>query len=667
MNIDDIYTAAINSQTETLISLLEANEVDINELIDGGIHNGVHSRFPTLFSILVAMEEKGCYDYEILDILISYGANINEYVITETDVYTYRIPLVFYAIRWNDAKLVRYFMERGVRPHLAQQEDYTAGYQQKFPLAYVAMYADDDEILKTVLEYGAWPDDSAHVYNQSAAVDQILPVLFYALVDQQSEEKCTLLFRYGVEIDTCIYPTRRKPMKFNQYVSRYYPQLSDMLRRAYKAGRAQPLKPKNVYPEDFMHVRKGSVTPQKPAEKKADDSKMFVAEDEYALLRKVAIDLMALFLTKKGQYLEAVKDSKRNPGFFDRKGKMLKKSADELLVSLDNYRKKLIETLNQLDSSLTGGGKVRWWNNFDGFHFNPYFPSQLLLWMPFNRVTMGPDMLKLMPHCTATSTITGAELELLIKSGDVSPVYQKALEGDRVYNFAELCFWEIFDAIEIEKRTTKAYTEGEISSALEERSRRMDNFESLLNTVTGEGNFTSEEMFSFGKMQSSDYFESRNARNNLLREQEKRMRNAETTETVLKNKLFYEHRYSPVGVIAFNEDGMAEAILVYKEPRQTEVYTVTSENDIYASNVDSAFRDEETNRTYVLRSLNAFPIDAPDLIAEKPEYLTENEWVDFLYRCVVIQESSYLKDLINQRYQIAFENKQKKIRYTPFL
>ena len=112
---------------------------------------------------------------------------------------------------------------------------------------------------------------------------------------------------------------------------------------------------------------------------------------------------------------------------------------------------------------------------------------------------------------------------------------------------------------------------------------------------------------------------------------------------------------------------MAEAILVYKEPRQTELYTVTSEKDIYASNVDSAFRDEETNRTYVLRSLNAFPIDAPDLIAEKPEYLTENEWVDFLYRCVVIQESSYLKDLINQRYQIAFENKQKKIRYTPFL
>ena len=112
MNIDDIYTAAINSQTETLISLLEANEVDINELLDGGIANGVHSRFPALFSILVAMQEKGYYDYEILDILISYGANVNEYVINETDAYTFRIPIVFYAIRWNDAKLVRYFMDK---------------------------------------------------------------------------------------------------------------------------------------------------------------------------------------------------------------------------------------------------------------------------------------------------------------------------------------------------------------------------------------------------------------------------------------------------------------------------------------------------------------------------------------------------------------------------
>ena len=48
-NIDDIYLAAANGETEKLASMLKAGEVDINEPLDCGVNSGVRTVVPPLY------------------------------------------------------------------------------------------------------------------------------------------------------------------------------------------------------------------------------------------------------------------------------------------------------------------------------------------------------------------------------------------------------------------------------------------------------------------------------------------------------------------------------------------------------------------------------------------------------------------------------------------
>ncbi len=668
MNIDDIYFAAINGDKELLINLLETDEIDINEPIDCGVNNGLHTTATLLYSILSTMYQKHQrFNYEILDILIKYDININGFVEVYNDAFGRKIPILCYAIRdWKSLELVNFFMQRGANPNIKQYESYTDGHNESYPLAYFAiMFWDDYRMLEIILGHGGDPNGCALVYNHEQACLQYLPHIYHALVACNSPEKCICLSRFGMNpnIETVIGFGLIPKLSFKRYISMVHHHLSNMLNSTYQQGRKFPLKPVHISRESFViKKQKLNLAPPQEDEDKKSKARTFIVDDGLMALRAYAAELIDYDNKTRKKYLTALNNSKIQVK--KRKDEEFKNAAIEYVEAVNNHRTLMVRRINEVEKKITGKNQSRWWNTFNGLTHPFGVSAEIMLWIPFERFTEGPDGVQLISSCTATSSITGYQVSLLIKSGDVSPIYMAETTPDKTYSMAELCMWRIDDATEIKTTVTNSFTTDEIKASVKSRSESIDDMERFLNALSSKGNFTDDELFRFGEMGTSAYFNSKFNRDYRLSHYEDKLRNSKTTHVEVTNQKLYYQQYTPIGVIILDENGDAVAILIYNTPLQKEIYTTDFNNNIISLEQKEYDWDIERTRRFAIRNLNVFPVEPVDELAEKPDYLSENEWYEFIYTCYIVLNKNALRAEILEKSRIAGEIKKNRISGT---
>ena len=256
MTVDDIYFAAINEEKEKLISLLEAREININVMLDCGITNGQHLKVPLLYSILNSVKAKG-YNYEILDILIQYGVDLDAKITLSNEVFTKHIPLLAYVIcDFKSFELTQYLLSKGANPNATRNDEYSDNHKEVYPLLYFALTKwETTSMAELLLKYGANSSAVVETYNQHVACSQWFPISFYAIninkvnenfdvfwVDKESYSKLLLCFNYGAKIDHLLY-TGKGYLNFNEYIQQNYAQFYNTLMSAYNARNMQPYQP----------------------------------------------------------------------------------------------------------------------------------------------------------------------------------------------------------------------------------------------------------------------------------------------------------------------------------------------------------------------------------------------------------------------------------------
>lgn len=670
MSIDDIYFAAINNDKEKLISLLEADEVDINELLDCGVNNGVRIKAPLLYSILSAMfQNHQSFNFEILDILIKYDININGFVSVSNDAFTRNIPILCYAIRdWKSFALVNFFMQRGANPNIKQYEAYSDGHNESYPLAYFAiMFWDDYRLLEIILGHGGDPDGCALVYNHEQACLQYLPHIYHALVACNSPEKCICLSRFGMNpnIETVIGFGLIPKLSFKRYITMVHNHLSGMLNSTYQQGRKFPLKPVHILRENFVKKPQNyKVYSTTENEDKKEKVRLFIKDDGLMALRAYASDLIDYDNKTRSKYLAALKSSQIQP---TKKADIQRKNAaEEYLQAVNEHRALQVRRLNEIEQKLTGKNQPRWWNTINGLTYFTGVTSEVMLWMPFERFDDGPEGVRLTVSCSTKGTITGYQLSLLTKLGELSPIYMTNLIPEKSYSMAELCMRKVDDATEIKTTITDSFTSREIEDSMKSRAESIDNMERFLNTISSKGNFTDDELFTFGQMSSNDYFNSKFNRDYRLSDYEKKLRNSKTKHVEISNQKLYHQQFTPIGVILLDENDDAVAILTYNTPVKREIYTTDHSNNVISLEQKESYWSVENARKFAIRNLKLLPVEPVDLLAEKPDYLSEYEWHEFLYSCHIVYSKKLLEAIIREQHEAAGIIKRTKINNTRF-
>lgn len=241
MTIDDIYYAARDGNLPLLSSQLEEGSVDLNAMLEGGMQNGYDVTLPMLFTLLEYMSVNDL-NRPVLDLLVAHGIDLNARVVLKNDQTVTRVPLLTYPIQiWHNEEIVAYLLEKGANPGAVKEIlNRSNGHVSTSPMAYFAISAPHGErVLELLLEHGADPNQYADVYDERGFY-QYLPLIYYATVEQQSLNKCTLLFRYGaspqVMLDLGKGPVR-KP-NFQQYLRMTYPNLTGLMNRAFEQAQA---------------------------------------------------------------------------------------------------------------------------------------------------------------------------------------------------------------------------------------------------------------------------------------------------------------------------------------------------------------------------------------------------------------------------------------------
>lgn len=654
MNIDDIFNAAISGNKELLTKLLQANEVDINAPIDCGVSNGFHTTVPLLFSVLSTMSKsENGFLYDVLDILVEHGIDLNSRVELKSDAVTHLSPMMVYAItEWKSLELVRYLLRKGMNPNIEKREEYAEGRIERYSLLYFAVVKwSDCEMMKIVLQYGADPNKQVLTYSHHYASYQQLPPLFYALTNQKDLEKTALLFSYGADLHGEVDLMVRK-FRFQSYINLHYMQYSDMLSRAYNLGMRNPMQ---ATPVASAQTAQGKpVTAAQPIPQKAEAN---VQSDEDRL-RKLAEALIRFERDNQVNYWNALEKSKEKAGIFER-GKV--KKAQNALQALLNERRRQVNALNQLDRRVSGGKISRWWNNMEAFDYIPYLPEPILLWMPFSRVVTSPQGLRLCPSCTAEDSIAGQQLQLLIKAGELAPMYMDSLDDESTYSIAELCLWTIRDATRISASQHQRYSDADIRNRTRQFEEGMDRFERFSNTVLHNESMTDSERYLCSQMKDSDYFDSQFTRQTLSLEYESSLRNRTETRVEVSDQQMYEQRYQPVGVIVLRDDGTAAAVLVYTQIRKTEVYKVNGEKIVFDIEQIGSLGNYETCRTKMSVNLEGIPFRNVDVLAVKPAYLSSHEWNQLVFSCYECKKHT-IERRITAAYQTVGAQKRRTIR-----
>lgn len=248
MLYDDIYYAAIAGDTATLRKLLStgAGKLALNEKVpvtyddtDDGLESG---ELPVIFSIIAEMV--GNVNYEVLDILLEHGADLNAMIALKGKHISKDRPLLEFAVSvWRDAELTEYLLEKGANPDSTMVYRYADGNISKTTVLYYAIAEfDDTEMMEILLKYGANPDKCCVIYNEELQVYQHLPPLYYSLVYAEDYDKTVCLFSYnaspqcGIDVGKGI----KHNTNFTNYIRINYPHLSEDLMEAFEEGREDP-------------------------------------------------------------------------------------------------------------------------------------------------------------------------------------------------------------------------------------------------------------------------------------------------------------------------------------------------------------------------------------------------------------------------------------------
>jgi len=235
MLIDEIYTAAIQGNYALLEDRLSRRQANLNQLYDAGVSGGVRTRFPLLFSVLNTMS-RGRMDPRAIALLVHYGADINGFVQMECAGAVARIPFLTYAmLEWNSPEMTQCLLSHGADPSGMREVTYPDGHQSASPMLCLALSHPDTVFAELLLRAGADPNQQAEVYVQNGGYSQQIPPLYYALIQQQSQQKCQLLCTYGASPHFPIALSNRAEdcVPFKRYVQAVYPQLSPLLSAAY--------------------------------------------------------------------------------------------------------------------------------------------------------------------------------------------------------------------------------------------------------------------------------------------------------------------------------------------------------------------------------------------------------------------------------------------------
>ncbi len=257
MLIDEIYSAAIQGDYSLLNTLLSRRQANLNQMYDAGVSESVRTRFPLLFSVLNAMR-RSRIDERTLALLVQYGADINGFVLMECAGAAAQIPFLAYAmLEWNSPEMTQCLLSIGADPCSARTVIYPDGRQSASPMLCLALSHPDAVFAELLLRAGADPNQHADVYVQRGGYTQQLPPLYYALIQQQSQQKCQLLCAYGASAHFPIVLSERAAdsVPFKRYVQVVYPQLMPMLdaacdQQTRAAAPTQPAAPSGEHDSD---------------------------------------------------------------------------------------------------------------------------------------------------------------------------------------------------------------------------------------------------------------------------------------------------------------------------------------------------------------------------------------------------------------------------------
>ena len=250
----------------------------------------------------------------------------------------------------------------------------------------------------------------------------------------------------------------------------------------------------------------------------------------------------------------------------------------------------------------------------------------------------------------APYAFTEQEVQLLFKAKEISPIYLGELEPFGKYHMAEVCMWTVEDATKIRSYKEYLYNEAQVKQASRENA---DSHERFLNFLSNHVACTNEEMYLGGKMSASDYFMAGMLRDDLIERNENKMRNAARTVHEIDNALQYTHKYRPIGIVLFDMSQKVSAVYLYNRPRKTEVYLLDANKGVYDIKKISEDSNLEKDRMYAIRNLKGFDIRKVDVLADKPDYYTEQEWYDFICQCHEITGREYIDEKVKEAYLIA--------------
>lgn len=243
MTHDDIYYAATSGNSARLMELLSEGGAELlNQTLTSQLEDGSDTQYTLVFSILAEMKDDMRYD--ILDMLVKFGASFTKPVILKTEGVTKERPLLEYAISvWKNPRMVEYLLKNGASPDAEHKETDGRGKISRTTMLWYALNAGKDmQMLELLLSYGADPEKCCEVYNYELGVYQYLPPLYYSLVDCSSYDKTVCLLRYGASpqcgIDVGI--GFKHNTNFMQYLQFNYPGLRKSLVSAFENAQSAP-------------------------------------------------------------------------------------------------------------------------------------------------------------------------------------------------------------------------------------------------------------------------------------------------------------------------------------------------------------------------------------------------------------------------------------------
>ncbi len=661
MNVDDIYFPAINGDLVELERVLQANEVDLNAMLDAGVNNGVHTQFPLLFSVLNTMSQSG-YNYQVLDMLIDYGVDLDVPVVLTTDAYTHTIPILAYVIRnWKSIELLEYLLKRGADSNAKQHERYRTHIESYTMLYFSIMFWDGVDAMGLLLQYGADPDGTIWAYEKDHAASQQLIPLFYTVVNLRDAAKTRMLFCFDASmfatIDTGIGWSHE--FMFKKYLERAYPASVAFMETAYRQvhSKSKGKKVAQSHPKALQKEAPAEVAPSSTPAEEAPKPEELSDEDK---LRKAARKLCFFDFMKASQYDRYVEDSKVKPGniFNKKKREDAAAAAAAMAEEILNTRKEMVEDLNRLKDKVDFPVND-WWNTHDGFATR-FYPNDRLVWMPFNRVVQRPNGYSLTTMFGEEMKVSPQLLKNFLRASDTEILYLADLDENQEYGLAELCGWSIYDAAFVYNEYDNP-SESEVRKQMDAYSDELDDKERFRNMISGLHSTTNQELYMAGKMSDTLYMTYQADRERKYSQYEQDIRNS--SHRAVKNADVYTQTFRPFGVVAFDREGKVAALASYRKEQTVEVYNVNEEKVICDFKHDGKTNAPEWMKKDILQGMYYYPMPEIDPISFAPQGIDPQGWLILIYASVCRYEEGTLQQQILKYYSKEASRKVDTVRY----